>query len=71
MAVVLQTNFFTIYHFSDKMEIYNTWDVYKEHGLVLQNKDQAKELITICQHFLFFLEETLEKNKKEGEECQQ
>lgn len=46
---IIQTPFFTIYRYQDRVEIFNEWDVYKEYGLVLQNEAQIKELMLICQ----------------------
>lgn len=46
---IIQTSFFTIYRHQDRVEIYNTWDEYRDYGLVLQNEAQIKELMLICQ----------------------
>lgn len=46
---IIQTPFFTIYRYQDRVEIFNRWDVYKEYGLVLQNEAQIKELMLICE----------------------
>jgi len=66
MPQIIRTNYFTVYHYPDKVEIYNVWDVYKEHGLVLNSEAEVDELMAICQKFA--LPQIAQKiTKKEGD----
>jgi hypothetical protein len=70
MPQIIRTNYFTIYHYPDKIEIYNIWDVYKEYGLVLSSEAEIDELMVICQKIV--LPQIAQKiTKKGGEVCQQ
>jgi hypothetical protein len=72
MAQIIRTNYFTIYQYPDKIEIYNVWDVYKEYGLVLSSEDEIDELMVICQKIALSQIVSHQKIiKKGGGACQQ